>query len=256
MPWVPPHRTVDDPGATRNFESLSGQVDNLDQQIATVQTSATTAAPTGALTMFAGAAAPTGWLLCQGQSLTQAAYPALYALITNNGTVFPYGGSGTNFNLPDLQGRMPVGRAGTGGNGAVTTLGANDGTALGSRQPAHPHSATLNNNTTGISIPSGGSHNHTITDPGHSHSAATAPQSLTKNFANRGSGSLSTMTNVVLAGFTGTGSSTTGITINTTNSSHSHSVTDPGHGHTISVGTAGGTSNAPSYIVVTFIIKT
>jgi hypothetical protein len=22
MPWRPPHRTVDDPGATRNFESL------------------------------------------------------------------------------------------------------------------------------------------------------------------------------------------------------------------------------------------
>lgn len=255
MPWVPPHRTVDDPGATRNFESLSGQVDNLDQQIATVQTSATTAAPTGALTMFAGAAAPTGWLLCQGQSLTQAAYPALYALITNNGTVFPYGGSGTNFNLPDLQGRMPVGRAGTGGNGAVTTLGANDGTALGSRQPAHPHSATLNNNTTGISIPSGGSHTHTASDSGHTHPTG-IPQALSKNFANRASGGSSTLTNVFLDSFAGSGTGYASITVTSTNSSHSHSVTDPGHGHTIAVGTAGGTNNAPSYIVVTFIIKT
>ena len=93
--------------------------------------------PVGAIIQFAGSVAAAGWLFCEGQSLTQAAYPNLYAVITNNGTVFPYGGSGSNFNLPDLRGRIPVG---TGTHSTVNALGKNDGTAVANRRPAHAHS--------------------------------------------------------------------------------------------------------------------
>jgi len=49
---------------------------------------------------------PLGYMTCQGQVLSIAAYTALFSLI---GTT--YGGNGqTTFALPDLQGRMPVGQ--------------------------------------------------------------------------------------------------------------------------------------------------
>lgn len=49
---------------------------------------------------------PLGYMTCQGQILSIAAYTALFSLI---GTT--YGGNGqTTFALPDLQGRIPVGQ--------------------------------------------------------------------------------------------------------------------------------------------------
>lgn len=54
--------------------------------------------------MFAGNFAPVGWMLCQGQPLPIAENEVLFQLI---GTT--YGGDGEEtFNLPDLQGRVPV----------------------------------------------------------------------------------------------------------------------------------------------------
>jgi microcystin-dependent protein len=44
--------------------------------------------------------APSGWELCEGQSLDTAVYPDLFAVIG-----YTYGGSGSTFNLPDLRGR-------------------------------------------------------------------------------------------------------------------------------------------------------
>jgi microcystin-dependent protein len=48
--------------------------------------------------------APVGWALCDGQTLSISQYAALFALL---GTTF--GGNGTTtFNLPNLQGRVPI----------------------------------------------------------------------------------------------------------------------------------------------------
>ena len=48
--------------------------------------------------------APVGWALCNGQTLAISQYSALFALL---GTT--YGGDGTStFNLPNLQGRVPI----------------------------------------------------------------------------------------------------------------------------------------------------
>ncbi|MPQ56784.1 phage tail protein [Duganella sp. FT27W] len=58
----------------------------------------------GEIRMFAGAYAPEGWMLCNGQLLSIAGNQALYTLL---GTV--YGGDGvTTFALPDLRGRVPL----------------------------------------------------------------------------------------------------------------------------------------------------
>jgi microcystin-dependent protein len=62
-------------------------------------------APVGTITMFAGSTAPEGWLLCDGSSVSAATYPDLFSII---GTT--YGGNSSNFALPNLTGRLPVGR--------------------------------------------------------------------------------------------------------------------------------------------------
>jgi microcystin-dependent protein len=84
---------------------------------------------------------PRGYALCQGQSMSIAEYSALFALI---GTT--YGGNGvTTFNLPDLQGRVPIGQ-GAGPGLPDYSMGEAAGsptvTLISSNLPAHIH--TLN----------------------------------------------------------------------------------------------------------------
>lgn len=70
----------------------------------------------GTIKMWAGAAPPSGWLLCQGQSLLISDYVNLNGLIGNY-----YGGNGTtHFNLPNFSGRAPIGSGtATGAPGAT-----------------------------------------------------------------------------------------------------------------------------------------
>lgn len=90
--------------------------------------------PAGTITMFAGSTAPTGWLICDGRSVSSTDYPELYAAI---GTT--YGGYGTNFQLPDLRGRFPVGK----NSGTFSALGGKGGeekhTLTIAEMPAHQH---------------------------------------------------------------------------------------------------------------------
>lgn len=85
--------------------------------------------------MFAGSTAPAGWLICDGRSVSSTDFPELYAVI---GTT--YGGYGSNFQLPDLRGRFPVGKD----VGTFSTLGGKGGeekhTLTIAEMPAHQHS--------------------------------------------------------------------------------------------------------------------
>ena len=49
--------------------------------------------------------APTGFLVCGGQSLTVSSNQDLFDVIG-----YTYGGSGTSFNVPDLRGRVVAGQ--------------------------------------------------------------------------------------------------------------------------------------------------
>lgn len=62
-------------------------------------------APAGVVIPFAGGVVPGGWLLADGSVYDPLAYPSLYAAI---GTT--YGGTAAAPKLPDLRGRVPVGR--------------------------------------------------------------------------------------------------------------------------------------------------
>lgn len=87
----------------------------------------------GIVKIFAGNFAPEGWALCNGQLLPINEYQALFSII---GTT--YGGDGiTNFALPNLNGRVPI------GTGQSTVLGQAAGTEnetiLVNQLPEHTH---------------------------------------------------------------------------------------------------------------------
>lgn len=87
----------------------------------------------GEIRGFAGVTAPAGWLLCQGQLLSAAEHPELFAVIGN-----AYGGDGvTTFALPDGSGRVMRG-AGP-GNALGSTGGADSVTLSASQVPPHTH---------------------------------------------------------------------------------------------------------------------
>ena len=65
-----------------------------------------TANITGSITMYAGATAPDGWLICDGSAVSRTDYAELFNVI---GTTYGTGDGSTTFNIPDLQGRVPVG---------------------------------------------------------------------------------------------------------------------------------------------------
>lgn len=101
----------------------------------------TNAFPPGVITPYAGATAPLGYLLCDGSAVSRATYPSLFGVI---GTTYGVGDGSTTFNLPDMKGRVAVGKSTDtefdvlgeiGGVKTVTLTSAESG------NPAHSHGA-------------------------------------------------------------------------------------------------------------------
>jgi microcystin-dependent protein len=98
----------------------------------------------GEVRMFGFDFEPRGWAFCNGQSMLIQQYAALFSLL---GVTF--GGNGTtNFNLPNLQGRVPM-AAGAGTGLTVRTAGVQVGkdaeTLDTTTMPWHTHSLTAQN---------------------------------------------------------------------------------------------------------------
>jgi microcystin-dependent protein len=92
----------------------------------------------GEIRMFGGSFAPAGWAFCNGATIPISENDTLFTLI---GTT--YGGDGQEtFQLPDLQGRVPM-HQGTGKDGVTYTIGEKSGTesvTLSTNQiPIHTH---------------------------------------------------------------------------------------------------------------------
>jgi len=98
--------------------------------------------PTGAMIPFAGASAPTGWLLCDGSAVSRTTYATLFATL---GTAYGVGDGSTTFNLPDMRGRVAAGKDDMGGTtaGRLTSGGGGvNGIALGAAGGAETHTLT------------------------------------------------------------------------------------------------------------------
>lgn len=186
--------------------------------------------PAGAILPYGGSSAPNAaWLMCFGQNVSRTVYSVLFGVV---GTTYGIGDGSTTFGIPDLRGRVPVGKDNMGGaaaNRMTAGISGVDGVTLGA---------------------SGGdqrvqTHNHTLTDPGHTHtdSGHTHPTDGAIKFptpsgplAASGSFSFNFPTANVLSGTANIQSSTTGIT-----------VADYG---------AGGAQNVQPSIIVNYIIAT
>lgn len=99
----------------------------------------------GQIMMFGGSFAPFGYAFCNGQTIAISQNPTLFQLI---GTT--YGGDGQQtFQLPDLQGRLPV-HQGTGLGLSTYVIGSRAGTEqvtlTSQNMPQHTHA--LNATTT------------------------------------------------------------------------------------------------------------
>ena len=136
---------------------------------------------TGIVVPWGSAAIPSGFLLCDGQSVSTSTFAALFAVIA-----YTYGGSGANFNVPDLRDRTVAGVSNTkslgqaigantvtptgnvGGNAASTTLAT-------TQIPSHTHSAATTagqpgtQSGPGITGASGGNTGATGGGQGHTH---------------------------------------------------------------------------------------
>jgi microcystin-dependent protein len=163
--------------------------------------------PAGTVIDYAGSAAPSGWLECDGTSHTTAGQPTLFAAIG-----YAWGGSGPNFNVPDLRRRTTVGRGGVG----TGTLG----NVVGNVGGAETHV---------LSTPELAAHGHGVNDSGHSHTASTnnshnvtTDETPPNNFikmsqANTGGGVLQVNVN----------SNGTGVSIQSTGSNSAHNNVQP-----------------------------
>lgn len=115
--------------------------------------------PSGTVLPYAGSAAPSGYLLCDGAAISRTTFSDLFGLI---GTTYGVGDGSTTFNIPDLRGRVIAGQDDMGGSpvGRITTAksgidGSNLGEAGGSEDhqlvqaemPGHTHYAVRKNTT-------------------------------------------------------------------------------------------------------------
>lgn len=103
-------------------------------------------APTGAVQMYAGASAPTDWLLCDGSAVNRATYANLFSII---GIAYGAGDGSTTFNLPNLKGSVPVGydASQTEFNALGKTGGAKTFALAVANLPAHAHDITHTHGT-------------------------------------------------------------------------------------------------------------
>lgn len=121
--------------------NLQEQIDAIVAQIASTNTACDTV-PVGAIFMTAGVL-PDGYLVCDGQAVSRTQYEQLFSAF---GTTFGVGNGSTTFNLPDFQGRVPVG-AGSGAGLSSRPLGSAFGTETHSLTAAelapHTHDVTF-----------------------------------------------------------------------------------------------------------------
>jgi microcystin-dependent protein len=139
-----------------------------------------------------------GWLKCDGTAVSRTDYSDLFDSI---GTAFGSGDGEFTFNLPDARGRV-LGAIGTGAGLTARSLGDTVG--------AETHTLTTGEMPT---------HNHGVTDPGHTHSYQNqAGDNGPAGFTDGADNDEYNQT---------TGSSTTGITVNNAGGGGAHNNMQP-----------------------------
>ena len=192
--------------------------------------------PTGAIVMYGAAAAPSGWLLADGSDVSRTTFADLFAVV---GTTFGIGDGSTTFGLPNLEGRVAVGR--DAGDAAFDVLGETGGSA-DAVVVSHDHVTNIDHNHGSTSTTAAGSHAH-------------EPEGAATDFITSSGGGSQAVD------WGGAGSQTPRLsTATATVGDHSHDVDLPALGTTNKTSTAAGVAaadqNLQPYLVLNYIIKT
>ena len=211
--------------------------------------------PVGTINAYAGSAAPTGWLLCNGTAFSSATYPSLYAVLNNVATT------------PDMRGLFPIGK--TASSTGSTLLGTGGSTTItSSNMPSHTHTQDSHNHTQNSHNHTQDSHNHTQDAHGHTIDNHTHTNQVTTVIP-AASHAHNNVTDYVAAGTNGAPTSTGIASISTTSlSANNNTATNQVATATNQVATAtniaatatnqntgGGTAYFQPFIAVNYIIK-
>lgn len=203
----------------------------------------------GAITMYGGSTAPTGYLICDGTAVSRTTYADLFTAIgTNYGT----GNGTTTFNLPNLVNRFPTGGTPGASGGSADSIVVSHNHSGSSASVGHNHNVSVSGSTAGMGY-----------ELVFRQASAVAGWWTGRNDdpANGVYGTMLDGTNLNVAsygiyagmavGYIGDhGHAFSGTGATTTDGAHSHSVT------VNSNGSSGTGANLPPYTGVRFIIKT
>ena len=188
--------------------------------------------PVGSVKMYAGSSAPSKWLFCQGQAVSRTTYAKLFNVI---GTTYGAGDGSTTFNLPNFNGRTPIGVGTSGTTGASSHALASTG-----GQETHAHT-TGNFTLTTSHIPAHTHGNKSLTGALYAYSwddgtsGGIVSKTVTaKNFGTPPSGAQIGHINYAI------------------NASHEHTSVGGGQAH--NHGNTGSSSQMNPYLTVNFII--
>lgn len=236
----------------------------------------------GVVAMFAGATAPTGFLMCDGAAVSRTTYATLFGVI---GVTYGAGNGSTTFNVPDLRNRFPVGKGTATWSDSLNEKGGSADAIVVSHThtgpshthtgpshthtgPSHTHSTPAHTHTDNFSINADGSHYHTL-DSGYyfvgqlAETGTGGVEVKAGTAATRGATSIwatgysPNHTHTILGSVNGGGAATTGSGgTQNTGASGTGATSASGTGATGSTGSAATNANLPPYISLNFIIKT
>lgn len=102
--------------------------------------------PAGAVMPYAGSTAPSGWLLCDGTTVSRTTYANLFTAI---GVTYGSGNGSSTFTLPNLTGRFPIGLDASDSN--MDAMGETGGrkSVTGTDLPSHYHTMSAHTHSYG-----------------------------------------------------------------------------------------------------------
>ena len=204
------------------------EINYVDGVTSPIQTQINTNTPTGMISIHSGATAPTGWLLCDGTSYASASYTSLFSVVG-----YTFGGSGANFNVPNLKGKVVVGIDAS--QASFDVRGEIGGAMTHQHASSNTGSSGSHSHTTDDHTHSTADHSHNTAD--HSHYSDHSHYADHSHYVNPGSSSTSSDSHSHITNTNSANASRATGTSAVALSSHTHNTYSDSHSHTVNIAT-------------------